>query len=287
MDTDRPPPPEEPEPEPPDSLEQFASDLRQLRFKSGNPTLEALSIRTSISKSVLSEALSGRRLPTERTVTLLVQTLEGDTSAWLKRRHHLDPRSVAAEKRHDNKPDEVQAPPPEQEPTEDPPSRRHLLRAVAATAAVTALATSGIWLGVMNNRISTVKAESAAAAQSITPETGVDPTATDCKYDAVIAVSDMYLDNTVQVQLLYSSKCMAAWGRVTRYDGMAPGEHLSMTVYPAADPDGDRTQKRSAYDVQSIYTPMIIEPDVNARICGIATVSVDGKDIERGPPSCG
>jgi len=38
--------------------------------------------------------------------------------------------------------------------------------------------------------------------------------------------------------------------------------------------------------VNSLYTPLLIEPDVEARVCGIATVTTDGKAVELGPPMC-
>lgn len=76
-----------------DSVEQFATDLRDLRLQAGNPTLGALHTRTQISKSVLSEALSGRKLPTERTVASLAEALGADRGMWIARRNALDPRT--------------------------------------------------------------------------------------------------------------------------------------------------------------------------------------------------
>ncbi len=73
----------------PDSIGAFASDLRELRHGAGNPTLHALARRTLISKSVISEAFAGRRLPTENTVSRLTGALGADPEQWVERRASL------------------------------------------------------------------------------------------------------------------------------------------------------------------------------------------------------
>lgn len=264
-----------------DSLEQFATDLRELRLQAGNPTLGALHARTQISKSVLSDALAGRKLPTERTVASLAEALGADRGMWIARRSALDPRT-----------------PPGGQSAELPTfprwkARRFPLIAMVAACALTAVvavgATSVVW--------STLLApESAEAGQQPTPSAtsgeyldyadGVDPMQTVCREDAVIAASEERLEGDVLVQMMYSNQCMAVWGRITRYDGEAAGNSLSMLIYPAIDLESERNQERSAFDVQSIYTTLMIEPDVEARVCGIATVTRGEESIELGPPLC-
>ena len=55
--------------------------------------MEQLSQRTGVSKSVISEAFAGRRLPTENTVRKLVAALDDDVdvTAWVERRSGIDP----------------------------------------------------------------------------------------------------------------------------------------------------------------------------------------------------
>jgi hypothetical protein len=109
---------------------------------------------------------------------------------------------------------------------------------------------------------------------------------TACKEDAVIAASEARLENQVHVQLLYSNDCMAVWGRVTRYDNKTEGNTMTMRIWPMDDPTSERAQSRTDINLQSLYTPMIIEPDVAARICGQATITVDGRTEDLGPKLC-
>lgn len=107
-----------------------------------------------------------------------------------------------------------------------------------------------------------------------------------CREDKVIADVQMRDEEQFKVEMLYSNSCMGVWGRVTRYDGQAEGNAVSFRIYPADDPDSARSQERSAENVSSLYTPLLIEPDVEARVCGVATATRDGEMIELGPPLC-
>lgn len=260
-----------------DSVAAFSAALRDLRSAAGDPTLAALSARTGISKSVLSEALTGRRLPTERTVMKLVAEFGGDRAQWRARRDALDPRYALAMAGT-----EPESPPPAA-------ARRFSLVQTAliavGAAAVAAVATSLVWGFAVPGGAG---AETPANAEGpyLAAANGVDPMRTACKEDAVIAADESRLDNQVHVQLLYSNDCMAVWGRVTRYDGESDGNSMSMKIWPADAPESIRNQERSDVDLQSLYTPMIIEPDVEARICGVATVTADGETFELGPPLC-
>ena len=57
----------------PDSIARFAADLRLLRVAAGSPTLAHLQHTTGISRTVLSDALAGKSLPSARTVDGLVR----------------------------------------------------------------------------------------------------------------------------------------------------------------------------------------------------------------------
>lgn len=267
-----------------DSPEAFAADLRALRRAAGDPTLAALSARTGISKSVLSEALTGRRLPTERTVVKLVEAFTADPGPWIARRGSLASRAVASSATQET------ADPADDGARPGWRSRRlalwQTLAIAAASAALAAVGTSAFFLGGSHAQASLPPGENASGPY-LAAANGVDPMRTACKEDAIIAASEPRFDRQVQVQLLYSNDCMAMWGRVTRYDGASSGNTLTMRVYPADDPDGARSQERSAGDLQSIYTPMIVEPDVDARICGVATLTIDGEIVDLGPALCG
>ncbi|KZE42497.1 hypothetical protein AVW09_10240 [Microbacterium sp. T32] len=72
----------------------FAESLRRLRLEAGSPTLAHLQHSTGISRTVISEALSGRALPSERTVNALVRVLGGDSEAALRQRAELARRAA-------------------------------------------------------------------------------------------------------------------------------------------------------------------------------------------------
>jgi len=257
-----------------DSVAAFAAALRALKREGGDPTLAKLSAHTGISKSVLSTAFSGRGLPTERTVAELVRELGGDQAEWLARRDALDPRKQIA---------------PAEEPQDAQPGRRFTLLQMGVTTGIaivaTALVTSLLW-GWLGPSSVTAGTPENAEGPYLEAANGVDPMRTACKEDSVIAADEARFDGQVHVQLLYSNNCLAVWGRVTRYDGKSGGNEISMKIWPAKDPQSKRSQERSAQDLQSIYTPLIIEPDPEARICGIATITSDGETVELGPPLC-
>jgi WD40 repeat protein len=75
-----------------DVLLQFATDLRQLRAKAGNPTYRELGHRAHYSAGTLSEAAGGRRLPSLAVAMAYVRACEGDPVEWEARWH-----AVAAE----------------------------------------------------------------------------------------------------------------------------------------------------------------------------------------------
>lgn len=259
-----------------DTVERFAADLRDLRFSAGDPTLAALSDRTGVSKSVISDALAGRRLPTERTVSKLVEAFGGDRAAWIARRGALAPRANPA--RAEARVEIERA----RRDTRFSVLQTALIAAVAAMLAV--VGTSLFW----NSRFEAAEASAPENAEGpyLDAANGVDPMRTACKEDAIIAASEARHDNQVHVQLMYSNDCMAVWGRVTRYDGKSAGNSLTMRIYPKDNPDSGRSQERTSDDLQSMYTTMIVEPDVEARICGVAEMTLGGETIDLGPQIC-
>ncbi|WP_461640719.1 helix-turn-helix domain-containing protein [Leucobacter sp. BZR 635] len=260
-----------------DSRERFAADLRSLKLTAGDPTLLALESRTGISKSVLSEAFSGKRLPTEKTVRVLTTELNADADAWLARRQTLIPGlpqsgsvdlgDVAGGR---------------------PRRAGRILALLAATAVLSVGASSLVWWNVLQSRENYWSSQRPALAgnEYLDPVDGVDPMKTECRHDRVIADVGPRHDGAVQIEMLYSNSCMGVWGRVTRVDGSADGNTLSMRIYPKDDPQSSRSQERTAESVNSLYTPLLIEPNVEARVCGIATMTVDGEEVELGPPMC-
>jgi energy-coupling factor transporter ATP-binding protein EcfA2 len=70
-------------------LSQFAQGLRHLRDKAGSPPYRELGRRAHYSAGTLSEAASGRKLPTLAVTLAYVQACEGDTAEWERRWRRL------------------------------------------------------------------------------------------------------------------------------------------------------------------------------------------------------
>lgn len=70
-------------------LSEFAEDLRQLRVRAGRPAYRELSRRAHYSAAALSEAASGRKLPSLALTRAYVEACGGDTEGWTRRWHDL------------------------------------------------------------------------------------------------------------------------------------------------------------------------------------------------------
>jgi WD40 repeat protein len=63
----------------------FARDLRLLREQAGGPTYRQLAVRAHYSAAALSEAASGRKLPSRAVTLAYVTACDGDVTAWEER----------------------------------------------------------------------------------------------------------------------------------------------------------------------------------------------------------
>lgn len=79
----------------PESRDEFASSLRELRIRAGTPSFRQLAKITHYSSSTLADATSGRRLPTEPVVKAFVTACGDDPAPWLE---HL--RRISASEQH-------------------------------------------------------------------------------------------------------------------------------------------------------------------------------------------
>ncbi|WP_150460791.1 DUF2690 domain-containing protein [Nesterenkonia ebinurensis] len=322
--------PEE-KPHPGDSVQQFAEDLNELRVRAGNPILAALSKQAKVSKSVLSDAFRGHRLPTENTTEKLVSALGEDPATWLERRQALDPRALRSSGSAES-PVTAETPQAGQAAASAVPgsgerpgrkagaerSRDSLTVLVAAAVGLmAALLGNAVWDtfarsgsnpepvateeqsslsaeedGELRRAVEDILAElreEAVAEGREEPASGVDPMNTRCHEDAVIAASEERLEGSVQVQILWSNECRAAWGRITRWDEQSMGNHVGFVIYPQTEsPESENAVYREAFDVQSVYTPMLIEENVETRLCGVAYITTDDAEdeIELAPPMC-
>lgn len=247
-----------------DSLERFTADLRALRIRAGNPTLAALDRQTGIAKSVLSDAFSGKVLPTERTVTGVTTALGVDPQDWLERRRALD---------NDTRPARYG-----DLPTPRATVRRRTAVLIAAGCFVLGAAAASVvtWL---------VVGPASPAAARVTVEPGTDPANTPCVDDAVVTASVTRALET-QLQIVYSEQCHAAWARITRYDGAATGNSVSASIYRQIAPTADDRQDTTEPDAQSAYTTLIVRESPDVRLCATGSLTVDGEQINLGDPIC-
>lgn len=258
-----------------DSIAQFAADLRRLRLDAGSPTLAKLQHDTGISRTVLSDAFAGKTLASSRTVASLVRACGGDPTVWLHRRDEL----VALQR-----PPAADHPAPEATaPGRAGISRRRaaligvagFVAGIAASVAITAML-----LPVL------VPAPSAAAqGAQIAVSTGEDPALTACVDDARVATGDTRADNSL-LEIVWSDKCQAGWGRITRYDGLAHGNTVTIAIYPQTAADGPDRQEATEHDVQSAYTTLVVRPSPDTLLCAEGSFTIDGKRIDLGDPVC-
>ncbi|WP_157246497.1 hypothetical protein [Nonomuraea typhae] len=75
---------------------RFAADLRLLRVKAGEPTYRQMARQAHYAVATLSEAASGRRLPTLAVTLAYVNACGGDTLEWERRWRELSGREPAA-----------------------------------------------------------------------------------------------------------------------------------------------------------------------------------------------
>ncbi|QAY71444.1 DUF2690 domain-containing protein [Xylanimonas protaetiae] len=277
-----------PAPETDNTVEHLANDLRTLRSGAGNPTLEALARRTGISKTVLSDAFAGKRLPTARTVAAVVRELGGDVEEFAARRAGLDPAG--------------REPAPRPAGTAPSPAQRTVRVAVAAWVAV-ATGVVGIAAGAAGATLVGPGTSAAASRTQATPApgpssdpgtatdartavtTGDDPAMTDCVNDAAVAAAETRARDTL-LEIIWSDACQAGWARVTRYDGAAAGNQVSASIYREVAPDADDRQDTTEPGVQGAYTTLLVRPTPDTRLCAVGEITVDGEHFGLGDPLC-
>ncbi len=205
-------------------VEQFANDLRQLRKDAGSPSYRELADKARYSASVLSRAASGRELPSLPVTLAYVGACGGDAEQWTARWHALQAGQQ----------EQASSEPPRRgrSPLFDGP-RRYLIIGLALVAVITAVAA---WAATQpdarHSRLATSQAQDRArpSPSSRVPADGDDPKADDCVADATtvasavvrvtslaVAAGHRFPAGTVigTVELRYSPRCRAAWGRLT------------------------------------------------------------------------
>ncbi|WP_438353948.1 DUF2690 domain-containing protein [Microbacterium sp. CJ88] len=304
----------------------FAAELRSLRLASGSPTLARLQSETGISRSVISDAFAGKYLPSARTLAALVPVLGGDAAEWVARRDALatgrdappvvvrpwetDAVGVAtASEESAITPDEAVASHGSAttplargghdisegssagattRPQLHPTGRRTVALVGAggfvAGVAVTALVTA---LVVGSSASSSMPASPVAYGPTpkISVADGQDPAFTPCTSDAKVVASVRRQAETL-IEILWSNDCYAGWGRITRYDGKATGNTVTIAFYPQTAPHGPARQQAVEHDVAAAYTTLVVRPSADTLLCAVGAYSVSGAKVDLGEPIC-
>ncbi|MBD9698751.1 DUF2690 domain-containing protein [Flavimobilis sp. GY10621] len=265
------------------SVEEFAAALSELRTAAGRPTLVALERRTGVSKTVLSDAFAGRRLPTERTVEAIASVLDADVAEWTRRRRELEeslrPQAVVGAGA----------------PAYPVVRRRSALLAAAGAFVLGVVGTAGV-VAALPDEVPDASGRGAPAAATalVTPmespaeilvEVGTDPATTPCVDDAKVVASVTRARDT-QLQIVYSNACQAAWARVTRYDDEAAGNAVGASIFRQIAPDASDRQDTHEPDAQGAYTTLIVRPTSATRVCAVGYITLDGEKIDLGDQIC-
>lgn len=258
-----------PAPDTTDSLASFAADLRKLRLDSDQPTLDRLAHEARLSRTVISETLNGRQLPSARTVDRIVHALGGEPATWIARRdalaHARETEAAAAD-------DAAHLP------------GRRLRTLVLPAAVALAIGLVGGGAGGFAWGAAFQSAQPVVERAQIVVENDTDPALTPCVDDAEVAASSSRAED-ILLEIVWSDRCRAGWGRVTRYDGRESGNEISVSVFPQSDPDGPDRTGDTVSDVQGVYTNLLVRPGADL-ICAVGTVTVGPETVDLGAPLC-
>ncbi|HWK76539.1 MULTISPECIES: DUF2690 domain-containing protein [unclassified Microbacterium] len=273
-----------------DSIAEFAASLRALRLEANSPTLSRLHHDTDISRSVLSDAFGGKRLPSARTVDRIVRSLDNDSTEWVRRRDLLATSLLEGESA------DTSTEPPESLTATGWP-RRTALMVAAAAFACGLIVSGGISWAVTSTVVEQAKFTAAQAVRDelanastnpraqINVHNGVDPAMTECVNDAEVATSSPRTNDTL-LEIIWSNKCYAGWARVTRYDEQISGNSVTVAIYPETAAQGPDRQAATEPNVQGAYTTLVVRPTPQTRLCTVGAITVDGTSIDLGEPLC-
>ena len=265
-------------------VQAFAAELRALRESAGMPKYATLAHRTGKSKTVLTEAAGGRRLPTWETVAAYVEGCEGDPLHWRQRWENVS-RLVAPDLVEAEQPDTAADLAEADQPNRaadlaeaDQPNRAADLAGGAASVAGTATTTSSanpgrrpFWLlaGGLAGLLAIVLG-AAAVADGPGPEpqpeaeTGLvvadeaDPKDSGCAaFPDVLSLDHVEMVHDQRpigaLELRYSPRCGAAWPRFTPYGNSPVPAETVVHVDVVRPADGRRANFAMPYAGTSVF----------------------------------
>jgi transcriptional regulator with XRE-family HTH domain len=216
-----------------DVAPEFAKRLRALRASASSPTFRSMAKATHYSHSALAEATSGRRLPTEAVVRAFATACGADADAWAADLAAVHAETTTASSAEPDRHIESATP---EEQAEKTRRKALILRAAevvgtlvvgGAIGAVCAVSASGGTTSVDPARpIASLPTMLPSLAASALAMDGSDPVSAQCVKDATLVDKVPVMQNATQVgalEIKYSRRCSAAWGRAYLYDGQPRG----------------------------------------------------------------
>lgn len=275
-----------------EELSELAADLRAVRRAAGNPPLRTMAMKARYSASTLSEAQSGRRLPTLPVLLAYVTACEADPAGWEERWRQVG----AAVHAHEQRPaaalpdapssEADQAEPSAPGPTDaGPVGRRRQLMLVGGAALLLvagAFTVPARTRAPASERARDVRATASPSPQVITEDT--DPQDTGCDRTGVSTVASVNLYGPDRlflgsVWLRHAPACGAMWTRFEPGAGMTQLSGARVTVRLVRPSDGRTLRYEAPYLGLSVYGNMLRTD----RGCLKAEATVSAPHPTRGP----
>jgi hypothetical protein len=255
-----------------DALMALAAELRRLRHKAGNPPYRTMAVKARYSASTLSEAASGRRLPTLPVVLAYARACGADTEdlreRWRQAAAAVPARcEVPSTERTAPIEGEDFAVPPVVEGREGTKTRARLSRAVGAALAVfiVVLLPAAVvpqMLPASPGRTAHAGASTTSAGTVRTIVEDTDPQDTGCDKGRVDTVATTNLYGPARffvgyVWLRYAPLCGAMWTRFEPAAGLAELRGVKVTIWLVRPSDGRTLRYDTPYLGAFVYGNML------------------------------
>ncbi|HZU58506.1 MAG TPA: helix-turn-helix domain-containing protein [Actinocrinis sp.] len=196
---------------------RFAAALRELRTRAGSPSFREMGRAVNYAPSTLSDAVSGKRLPTRAVVEAFARACDADPQEWGERWARAVGENAGLPAAGEQP--EAVIDPPAAAP--EPPSRRGrtVLRDAALVVLTAAIAATVTWFASPRDAGSTPAAATGLTATPsafTTPADGQDPAAVGCGTDTVVLGESQVKIGPADsgtLELKYSPRCQAGWAR--------------------------------------------------------------------------
>ena len=200
---------------------RFAAALRDLRARAGSPSFREMGRAVNYAPSTLSDAVSGKRLPTRAVVEAFARACDADPQEWGERWARAVGENAGLPAAGEQPETAIDPPAAESEPEPQLRSRRGrtVPRDAALVVLTAAIAATVTWFASPRGSASTPAAAAGPTATPsafTTPADGQDPAAVGCGTDTVVlGESQVKIGPAASgtLELKYSPRCQAGWAR--------------------------------------------------------------------------